>query len=104
GTKELYVFSWYVPDDTGGKSRGNARRFRVQGSTARQSRRESFESAVTILESLDDPTPKLTCELPLPPVPGRGLGYPSRVALDSWSDPPIVWVASEWGFQDILTT
>lgn len=103
-TAELYVFSWYVPDDSGGKSRENAPRFQVRGASGRQTRREAVSSALTILESFDNPTPRLVCELPLPPVPGRGLGYPSRVALDSWADPPVVWVASEWGFQDFLTT
>ncbi|MEX0702248.1 MAG: SMP-30/gluconolactonase/LRE family protein [Planctomycetales bacterium] len=104
-TKELYVFSWYVPDDSGGKTRENAPRFRVRGSSSRPKRNDAtVESALTVLESFENPVPKLACELPLPPVPGRGLGYPSRVALDSWSEKPVIWVVSEWGYQDFITT
>ncbi|MEX0717829.1 MAG: hypothetical protein WD066_14640 [Planctomycetaceae bacterium] len=102
-TKELYVFSWYLPDDSGGKSRGNRPRFRVPSSARQPRASETFDSALTILESFENPVPKLVCELPLPSVPSRGLGYPFRAALDSWAEKPTIWIVAEWGRRDALS-
>ncbi|MEX1095926.1 MAG: SMP-30/gluconolactonase/LRE family protein [Planctomycetales bacterium] len=102
-TQELYVFSWYLPDDSGGKSRENRPRFRVPNVSRQPRASETFDSALTVLESLENPRPKLVCELPLPSVPSRGLGYPFRAALDSWAAKPTIWIVAEWGRRDAMS-
>jgi hypothetical protein len=85
-TGEIYVFSWEVPNRNGVRKNG-----------------PPIEAALTVLRSLDDPRPLLTCPLPLGPLPSRGSGVAYRAEIDSWTDPPSVWLVAEWGRDDFLT-
>lgn len=86
-TQEIYVFSWTIPS-SGYNTRKND---------------ETVPPRLTILKSLADPRPVLTCPLPLGPLPDRGCGLPYRAEVDSWTEPPTVWLVSEWGRLDIIS-
>lgn len=85
-TGEIYVFSWIVP-------------------TNMPPRRDDYEytGTLTILKSFVDPKPSAPIPLPVGPTFVRSQGYPLRVELDSFTEPPTVWFCKEWGGSDILT-
>ena len=85
-TGQIFVFSWWVPNRKNPREKVSA-----------------LKPKLTVLKSFQDPNPVLSCPLPVGGYPARGYGMPIRVELDSWSDPPRIWIAAEWGRVDILT-
>lgn len=102
-TQEVYVFSWYLPADVSGKinSKGASRPDLDEV--------KNFKSTLSVFAPLGkSPTaapskPTLTCPLKLDTPPSRSGGYLHRAELDSWSETPTIWLATSWGWFDILT-
>jgi len=86
-TQEIYVFSWFLPNENATRNTGKAH----------------VEPTLTVFKSFEDPTPTLTCPLPMRGVPSRGTGLSFRAELDPWADPVTIWFATDWGRLDIMT-
>ena len=86
-TNEIYVFSWLLVNQ-----------FLIENSDP-----NTVKPTLTRFGPVENPVKLASVPLPLHvgerPSGGRGaaLGHHARVALDSWSDPPIIWLAPAHG-------
>jgi hypothetical protein len=94
-THEIYVFSWFVPNEF--------TPLVPRKGDSQHADPPVVPPSVTVFKSLDEPIRLFTCPIPAGPAASRGQGVPYRVEVDPWADPPTLWIAAEWGYQDIMS-
>ncbi len=87
-TGEIYVFRWYFRNDN---------LSRLQGELEKKRQRLEIRPRMVRLGPLADPKVRSVVDLPLPCAHWGGFGHQGEffdAALDSWTDPPRIWLTS----------
>ena len=71
-------------------------------------KQEKLTPQLTVFKSFDDPQKKISCNLPEGCGAAQGgfwysgMGTPLSAAVDDQTDPPTIWMASEWARENVM--